>query len=149
MMKRKLGILILSLFLFLPGCSREKRPSSFPLVTEITVHYENGPIQGQLHYTEDEKMQLILTYLRLLKPYGQPPEDPETADGTLFEISLHYADGGSSVYQQKADRYLKSGEKPWLCIPSQKAMELSTLLGYLEEDVPITPQDIVSQITTG
>ena len=149
MMKVKLGIFILSIFLFLPGCARKQTPASFPLVTEITVQYENGPIHGQLRYNEDEKMQLILTYLRLLKPYGQPPEDPETTDGTLFQINLHYADGGSSVYQQKADRYLKSGEAPWLCISPQKAMELSTLLGYLEEDIPITPQDIVSQITSG
>ena len=149
MMKIKLGILILSLFLFLPGCSQEKSPSSFPLVTEITVHYENGPIHGQLHYTEDDKMQLILTYLRLLKPYGQPPENPETANGTLFQITLHHSDGGTTLYQQKADRYLKSGEKPWLCIPTPKAMELSLLLGYLEEDTPAESQDIVTQIYQG
>ncbi|MBO5891269.1 MAG: hypothetical protein J6Q30_00945 [Oscillospiraceae bacterium] len=149
MMKIRIGIFILSILLLLSGCAGKDSPSSFPLVTEITVHYENGPVHGQLSYTEDEKMQLILTYLRLLKPYGQPPENPETADGPLFEILLHYSDGGSNIYQQKADRYLKSGEEPWLCIPTQKAMELSVLLGYLEEDIPITPQDIVSQITSG
>lgn len=143
-MKPTIGIFILSIFLLLSGCGRKEDVSSFPLVTEITVHYENGPVNGQLSYTEDEKMQLILTYLRLLKPYGQPPENPEAADGTLFQIVLHHSDGGSTTYQQKADRYLKSGEKPWLCIPPQKAMELSTLLGYLEEDVPVTIQDIIS-----
>ena len=137
----KIGTWILSFFFLLSGCTRKQTPASFPLVTEITVQYENGPIQGQLSYTDDEKMQLILTYLRLLKPYGQPTEDPESAEGTLFEISLHYADGGSAVYRQKADRYLKSGEEPWLCIPPQKATELSVLLGYLEED-PL--QDIIS-----
>ena len=140
----KIGTWILSFFFLLSGCTREESAASFPLVTEISVHYENGTIQGQLSYNDDEKMQLILTYLRLLKPYGQPPEDPETAEGTLFEISLHYADGGSTVYRQKADRYLKSGEEPWLCIPPQKATELSVLLGYLEEDAPEIFQDIIS-----
>lgn len=133
-MKIKFGLLILSFFLLLSGCTREDPPSSFPLVTEITVHYENGPIHGELRYTEDEKMQQILTYLRLLNPYGQPQEDPETAEGTLFQIILTHSGGGSSVYQQKADRYLKTGQEPWLCIPPQKALELSLLLGYLESD---------------
>ena len=134
-MKTKIGIFILSVLLLLSGCNRKESQSSFPLVTEITVHYENGPIHGQLHYTEDDKMQLILTYLRLLKPYGQPPEDPETADGTLFQIVLTHADGSHTTYQQKGDQYLKNGQSPWLCIPPQKAVELSLLLGYLEEDV--------------
>jgi len=148
-MKTKIGILILSVFLLLSGCSRKESQTSFPLVTEITVHYENGPIHGQLHYSEDDKMQLILTYLRLLNPYGQPPEDPETTDGTLFQITLTHADGGVTTYQQKADRYLKSGEEPWLCIPSQKAVELSLLLGYLEDDATATSLNIVSHFQPG
>ena len=148
-MKTKIGILILSVFLLLSGCSRKESQTSFPLVTEITVHYENGPIHGQLHYSEDDKMQPILTDLRLLNPYGQPPEDPETTDGTLFQITLTHADGGVTTYQQKADRYLKSGEEPWLCIPSQKAVELSLLLGYLEDDATATSLNIVSQFQPG
>ena len=140
----KIGTWILSFFFLLSGCTRKEVTSSFPLVTEISVHYENDTVQGQLSYTDDEKMQMILTYLRLLKPYGQPTEDPETAEGTLFEISLHYADGGFTVYRQKADRYLKSGEEPWLCISPQKATELSLLLGYLEEDIPKASQSIIS-----
>ena len=134
-MKMKLGILILSMILLLSGCRRKESQVTFPLVTEITVRYENGFIQGELHYNEDDKMQLILTYLRLLNPYGQPPEDPETADGTLFEIILTHADGTHTIYQQKSDQYLKTGQSPWLCIQPQKAVELSVLLGYLEEDV--------------
>ena len=145
----KIGTWILSFFFLLSGCTREENVSAFPLVTEISVHYENGTVEGQLSYTDDEKMQMILTYLRLLKPYGHPPEDPEAAEGPLIEISLHYANGGSTVYRQKADRYLQTGKNPWLCIPPQKAMELSLLLGYLEEDIPETSQDIVSQITSG
>ena len=148
-MKTKIGILILSVFLLFSGCSGKESQTAFPLVTEITVHYENGPIHGQLHYTEDEKMRLILTYLRLLNPYGQPPENPEAADGTLFEIVLTHADGSHTTYQQKADQYLKTGQSPWLCIPPQKAVELSLLLGYLEEDNPGTPPSIVSQFLPG
>ena len=134
-MKTKIGILILSFIFLLSGCARKENQSSFPLVTGITVRYENGAIHGELQYNEDDKMQLILTYLRLLKPYGQPPEDPENTEGTLFEIILTHADGGITTYQQKADKYLKTEEHSWLCIPPQKAMELSVLLGYSEEDV--------------
>lgn len=147
-MKTKIGILLLSVLLLLSGCSG-KQQGSFPLVTEITVHYENGPIHGQLHYNEDDKMQLILTYLRLLNPYGQPSEDPETADGPLFEIILTHSDGSHTTYQQKSDQYLKTGQSPWLCIPPQKAVELSLLLGYLEEDDPETLPSIVSQFFPG
>ena len=114
------------------------------LVTGITVHYENGPIRGSLQYEEDQKMQLILDYLRLINPYGQPAEDPETAGGTSFQIVLTYSDGSTKHYRQKADRYLKTDQGPWLCIPPQKALELSLLLGYLETDMPANTQNIVS-----
>ena len=148
-MKTKIGVFILSVTLLLSGCSRKESQASFPLVTGITVRYENGPIHGELFYNEDDKMQLILTYLRLLKPYGEPPEDPENAEGTLFEIVLTHADGGLTTYQQKADKYLKTQEEPWLCIPSQKAMELSVLLGYLEEDVTAASKVLYHKSTEG
>ena len=134
-MKMKIIILLLSLCL-LTGCTPKSSQASFPLITKITVHYENQSIRGALHYTEDHKMQKILSYLRLLKPYGQPAENPDTVQGTLFQIILTHSGGDTTVYQQKADRYLKSGEDPWLCISPQKALELSLLLGYLEEDSP-------------
>lgn len=145
-MKRKLLMIFLCM-LVLSGC--RARPGSHAqqalrVVTGITVHYENGAIRGTLQYAEDEKMQLILNYLRLIRPYGEPEEDPEAVDGTLFQIILTHPDGSTKQYRQKADRYLQTDQGPWLCIPSQKAMELSLLLGYLETDTPVNTQNIVS-----
>lgn len=137
-MKEKILILTMSLLLLLSGCTaappeNQHRPL-YRAVTQITVDYENGPIQATLNYTEDEKMRLILNYLRLIRPYGTPPEDPEAVDGSLFRITLTHSDGSTKVYEQKADRYLKAHGKNWQCISSQKAMELSILLGQLESD---------------
>ena len=78
----------------------------------------------------------LLLYIaqQLIRPYGTPPEDPETVDGSLFRITLSHSDGSTKIYEQKADRYLKAHGKNWQCISSQKALELSILLGQLESD---------------
>ena len=137
-MKEKILILTVSLLLLLSGCtaapSEDQQKPLYKIVTQITVDYENGPIQATLYYTEDEKMRHILNYLRLIRPYGTPPEDPETVDGSLFRITLSHSDGSTKIYEQKADRYLKAHGKNWQCISSQKALELSILLGQLESD---------------
>ena len=140
--KNKIYALILSLFLFfilpLGGCSRHSSgDSASPLrvVTKIDISYENGPIHCRRHYHDSDKMTQVLNYLRLIDPYGTPPEDPDAATGSLFQIKLTYSDGSTKVYLQKADRYMRIDNGPWKTINPAKAEELSLLLGQLDSDL--------------
>ena len=137
-MKKLLILLLLAALILFPGCrKREPAPSGsvlYPIVTGITVQYQNEGIFATRKYFTDEKMQHILNYLRWIDPYGDPEEDPEKAEGSLFSIALTYSDGSRVTYQQKSDRYMRSGNGPWKCIQPDKALELSRLLGTVPSD---------------
>ena len=124
--------------LLLTGC-RSSASQQIPVpvcrvVTQVTVTYENGPIQASRCYTSGEKMQQILNYLRLIDPYGHPDEDPETSGGSSYHIILSYSDGCEKVYKQKSDRFLKEGSGPWKKIDPTEAEELGRLMGRMESD---------------
>ena len=137
-MKKILITLLLAALIMLPACKRkEPLPSNsvlYPIVTGITVQYHNDGIFATRKYFTDEKMQHVLNYLRWIDPYGDPEEDPETAEGSLFSIALTYSDGNRVIYHQKSDRYMRSGDGPWKCIKPDKAMELGRLLGSIPSD---------------
>ena len=124
--------------LLLCGCSRLDPVSpSLPVcrvVTGIDISYENGPIRVRRSYTASEKMQQVLNYLRIIDPYGPPEEDPETATGSSFRITLSYSDGCEKVYLQKADRFMKTDGGEWKRIDPKRARELSRILGQTESD---------------
>lgn len=122
------------------GCSRLEPglppDSACRVVTKIAVDYENGGIRFRRQYTAAEKMQQILNYLRLIDPYGKPDEDPETAAGSRFRITLSYSDGCQKVYLQQSDRFMKTDDGQWKRIDPDRARELSRILGQMEGDHP-------------
>ena len=131
--------IMLALFLFLlSGCHRQSPPeSSLPIyrtVTSVTVTYKNGPIRAQRRYTSDEKMKRVMTYLRLIDPYGTPDENPEEAAGSDIHIILSYSDGFQKTYRQMGDRYMMEDGGKWQKIDPAKAKELGEILGQLESD---------------
>ena len=135
--KMILAVLCIPVFL-LSGCSRlfhyDPSDPNCRVVTGIEVHFENGPIKLHRLYTASEKMQQILNYFRLIDPYGAPDEDPETAEGSSFRITLSYSDGCEKTYLQKSDRFLMTDGQPWRKIDPKRAQELSQIIGTLESD---------------
>ena len=134
---------LLILLLSISGCTRHvSENSSVPMrvVTEINISYKNGPVAVERSYEEQEKMQMILNYLRWIDPYGAPAEDPMTQQGADFYVELHYSDGTAKTYHQRCDRYLRVGDGPWKRIDPERARELSRLLGVLDgEGSPSAP----------
>ena len=132
---RFLGIL-LAVFFLLSGCSRLETlsPSVCRVVTGISVDFENRGLRASRNYTAAEKMQQVLNYLRIIDPYGNPEEDPETAEGSSFRITLSYSDGHRKVYLQKSDRFMKTDNGSWKKIDPDRALELGRILGQLESD---------------
>ena len=138
-MKRKILLLILGLALLLSGCSKWT-PSAVdkPLcrvVTGVSVTYENGTIHAQRQYTDADKMQAVLNYLRLIDPYGTPQEDPEQVDGSIFHITLSYSDGCQKTYLQKADRFMRVDGGKWQRINPELAAQLSEIVGQMTSDL--------------
>lgn len=133
---RRLGALFFAACL-LTGCTRQiPEPTAYRVVSQIHIQYENDQLHRRWHLYSDEKMEAVLTRLRLLDPYGTPTEDPDTAPGSDIYIALIYSDGTRKLYLQRAARYLQIENGPWKCIDPDRALELCALLGVLTSDEP-------------
>lgn len=121
----------------LTGCAPQlPEPTAYRVVVQIQILYQNSGLRQFWSFHSDEKMESILTYLRILDPYGTPEVDPESAPGSDFFITLIYSDGNRKCYQQRADRYLRIGNGTWRYIDPDTALRLSNLLGVLIADSP-------------
>ena len=107
----------------LMGCSKQQK--SLHLVTKISITDDKGIIKS---FTEPQKMETILYYLRGLDPAGKPGTDPERIIGDAYRIDIEYADGGQSIYRQRANRFLSKDSHPWQTIDPKKAAILRPLL---------------------
>ena len=83
------------------------------IVTQVDVVYRQAQNGLQRCYTKQEKMQAVLTYLRLAKYAGLPEEDPTAQGGEVCRITVHLAPGGSHVYDLINDVYLSQNGGPW------------------------------------
>lgn len=138
-MKRNYMIGIFAALMLLSGCTRlggNTQSAPVRMVTQVTVSYEHDPFYVTRQYTSAEKVRRVLDYLRQIKPYGKPQEDPETVGGSLIRIVLSYSDGEQQVCQQRSDRYFKKNDEAWMYVNPQKAQEISMILGEFESDPP-------------
>ena len=136
--KRSVCIFLTVFCLLLGGCGCQapvgQNATALRVVTEVSVYYQNGPLFAQRHYRNEEKMRQVLNYLRTVDAYGTPEEDPETAEGSEFQIYLYYSDGTRKRYRQKSDRFWQVEEGAWRMIDPKKAAELSRILSTTESD---------------
>ena len=93
-------------------------------------------VDGKTYYCDahDEKIRQILNYLRQINPYGDPAENPETAEGSDYHITFHYSDGCQESFRQKGDRFLQGSDGVWRNIDPKKAMRLGFILGKMRSD---------------
>ena len=134
-MRRSFAVIVL-LSLLLTGCSNinEETPGQPNLVTGITAVCRKGAMELTRNYSNQEKVRSVLNYLRLLKTYGPPETDPNTAEGQRIQITVTFSDGSQKIYDQWDDQYLRSDGGPWQVISSEQGQELYLLLGMMESD---------------
>lgn len=108
------------------GCSNRQKP--LHLVTKISVTDEKGVTRD---FTQPQKMETILYYLRGLDTLGRPKTDPERIMGESYRICLEFSDGGQSIYRQRANRFLSKDSHPWQMVDPKKASVLRPLLEAL------------------
>ena len=128
-MKRLAIILILAMLL--GGCARWEKPATYRVVTGVEVEYRQADNTIRRIYHKPGSMQSILTYIRILKPYG--PVNPEGEQDSSCQITLHYSTGPDSVYIQQG-RYLQRDGGDWQSVDSTRASLLYPLLLLLPSD---------------
>ena len=129
--------LLLGVLLFLSGCGKTPAPNTaYRAVTGIDiVTNQDGQILRR-HYTAPEKMQYVLTFLRLLTPVGKPDTDPEQLTENMFLIALTRSDGSRVYYRQTAHRYVCKNDQDWFSIDPAQAAKLYQLMAHIPGDPP-------------
>lgn len=141
-MKKQIKLFMLICFsvITLSGC-RKNNADPDPLcrvVTQVDIFCQHEDVQIRRHYTDTQKMEWVLLYLRLLKPRGRPETDPDSIDADIYEITLHFSDSTRRVYRQKDHRYLAKDAHPWQRIDPGQAAGLYALMRH----VPSDPQKV-------
>ena len=123
-------VIVLLCLCCLWGCSA--KAGDCRVVTGVQVEYtrKDGTIFRE--YTSHTSMQSVLTYLRILKPYG--PVIPQGESDTHCRITLHFSHGPDSVYVQQGQAYLQKDGGDWASIDASRASLLYPLLLLLPSD---------------
>ena len=142
-MKRsiKLGFLFCFVCVIMSGClkNNSKNVSLCRVVTRIDITCKHEDLQIERHYTNTEKIESVLTYLRLLRPLSLAQDDPDRIDADIYEITVHLSDGARRVYRQKAHRYISKDFRAWKDVDPAHAAQLYALMRHYpsDTDVPV------------
>jgi len=126
-------LFILVIAVLLTGCQNRSKPLC-RFVTQIDITCSHDGTVLQRRYTDNNKMQAVLLYLRLLRTDIPYFDLPDTKPPTEFQIIVSLSDGAQRVYAQKDYRLFKSGQSGWLGIQPEQAMELYRLVYFFESD---------------
>lgn len=142
-MKKAIKLLFICCFclFILSGCIKNDTLQK-PLcrvVTQVDISCQTEHMLMQRHYTQTNKMEYVLLYLRLLKPQGKPDADPDQINKEVYEITLHLSDGSKKLYKQKAHRYFSRDSRPWETIDPAQAAGLYRLMQKLPSDTETPP----------
>lgn len=135
-MKKHVGIaaFLFSGLLFFSGCRKENTRTFSHLVTAVDITCQYQDVQIARHYTQQQKMEYVLLYLRLLEPAHRPCETAGENWEDVYEIRLSLGDGNQRLYRQRAHRYLAVDGRPWQTIDPEKAEGLYRLMRRLPSD---------------
>ena len=135
-MKKLVFLMIFMAFIFsMPGCRKGNSSTShYRAVTAIDIVTQKDDTILRRHYTDQTKMQYVLTFLRLLKPTGKPDTDPEALTEDMFLIALTFSDGSQNFYRQTGHRYVAKDDQDWFSIDPNQALKLYELMAHVPSD---------------
>lgn len=137
-MKKAFKLFVLFCFsaVIMSGCGIDNtQPKPLTrVVTQVDISCKKENMLIQRHYTDSQKMEYVLLYLRLLKPFGKPDTDPDQLDKDVYEITVSLSDGTKRIYRQKAHKYFSWDSRPWQQISPAKASGLYALMQHLPSD---------------
>ena len=127
---KRMGIFVLLAFL-LVGCKKQEMPAT-RVVTGAQVEYQRNGETISRTYTKPSSVQSVLTYLRILRPFG--PTVPQGSFDSACNITLHYSHGPDTVYFQQGNKYICRNGGDWQYIDNARANLLYPLLLLLPSD---------------
>lgn len=128
---KKLSFIFVLLAFLLPG--KVHGAAEDHIVTRVRVDCAHQDVQLFRNYTDTEKVETILNFLRLCKfaglPESAPPARPDSR--SVFTVSL--AGGGQRVYELLDGQYFSKDGSPWELVepPASILSLLQTLPGDL------------------
>lgn len=135
MKKAGFWLLMLILLCVFSGCQPQRQMAiNGKLVTQIVVTSEDHAQFTRRFYNTNEKMQLILLYIRSLGPRFTPEEDPESLPGRIICITMRCADGSQKIYRQKDTLYFQEGNSPWMQMDPERGSQLHRILVHTPSD---------------
>ncbi len=129
-MKRIAIVLIFGLLL--GGCTTRAKPVA-RVVTGVQVEYQQHGNTLLRTYTKQENIRSVLTYLRMIRPFG--PVIPEGSHEITCLFTLRYSHGPDSVIVQQGHDYLRRNDGDWEQIDQTQAQLLYPLLLLLPSDL--------------
>lgn len=134
---RRISAVFLCFSLFFIAACRNNSDQKAPLcrvVTQVDIHGQEKDVQIHRHYTDNQKIQWVLIYLRTLNVSVKPQAPGENQTNSHYEISLTFSDGNHKVFHQTAHRFYRQQQRPWHAIDPAQAAGLYKLLRALPSD---------------
>ena len=128
---KKICILIL-LAAAISGCGKQQAPVVHRVVTGVQVEYERNGETIFRTYSKPSSVESVLTYLRILRPFG--PTIPQGEFDSSCKFTLHYNQGPDSVYVQQGNQYLQRDGGDWQNIDDSKGGLIYPMLLLLPSD---------------
>lgn len=132
-MEKFIKLLPIMLCLLFTGCHVPQTPKS-RLVTEMKVEVYQEQDSLYRRYTDPQKMETVLSYLRALQGHAHCCSTPERYAGPRYRIELYYSDGSTCYIFQHADRFLSREFQPWQEINTKHAAFLLPLIKSMPGD---------------
>lgn len=132
-MRNFFKILPLALCLLLTGCNKPPTPKS-KLVTGMRVEMRQEQETLCRKYTDPQKIEAVLSYLRALQEQDHSCSTPERYAGPRYRIELYYSDGSTGYVFQHANRFLSRDFHPWQEVNSKYAAFLLPLIKSMPND---------------
>lgn len=135
-MKKYVFLLILCLCGMLNGCSKADLPQQpfCRVVTQIHVTAAHDGTVSHHIYTDSEKMETMLNYLRQLSPDAAANIDPDTFRSDVFQITVSYSDGNQATYYQIYNDLFKEGSGSWQKVDADQGASLYPILCSMASD---------------
>lgn len=132
---KKLFIFLALFPIILCGCRRKNTLAIPNYVTGVDVSCSQNGKNFSINYQDDEKVEAVLLYLRLLEPGRLPGNIPQQDDQSLYEIQVHLSNGQTRLYKQVDHRFFWQEKIGWKGIPPEQASGLYALLRYYPTDL--------------
>lgn len=129
-------MLFIFLIFLMNGCGR-KTPILPRVVVRIDVAFDSRHCSLRRAYTEDEKIEQILSYIRTIGVQKTPQIDPTVQKTSLYHITLHFSDGQKKFYCQKGSVYWREGHSPWKEVSKNSTQGFLQTISAMPSDIPV------------